>query len=193
MTNTNYNFDTNNTNNVLAEELSLEAMQAKLFGNNNVSETQTTVETELNPDLMPSQSTMTMSFVRNYKDETIAPAKVEMNKATKIAIASYVAVVCLLIVGIALCSFFVSDTYATLAVSQGEYVSQQETLAQVEQAIASLTDEQLVELGLSMGFVPIDATNSYTYDLLETRPEQTFQIEGNWFDNVCDWITGIFG
>ncbi|MBO5772823.1 MAG: hypothetical protein J6R37_03380 [Clostridia bacterium] len=191
-TNTNYNYNTNNNTALFSEELSLEEMQTKLFGNNMTVSQQETAETELNPDLMPSQSTMTMSFVRNYQD-SVAPAKVEMTKTTKIAIASYVAIVCLLIVGIAVCSFLVSNSYAALVVSQGEYASQQETLQAVEESIANLTDEQLVQLGLSMGFVPVDATNSYTYDLLETRPAQTFEIESNWFDSVCDWLSQIFG
>lgn len=193
--NTDTEFQLKNNTVLNEDDLTLDEIQMKLFGSLSSAKTQepTVVDpTVTNPDLMPSDSTMKMSYVRNYTAP--APAKLVLTKKVKMAAVSYAAVVLLLIVGITVCSFLVSNAYAGVQALKADYALQQEAITLYEEQIRLATEsERIIEAGIAMGFTPINNTNSYTYTMVETREAQNFAIQGNWFDSFCDWLTNIFG
>ena len=175
-------------------ELSLDEIQKRLFGATADLETDLVEEeaTTENPDLLPSKRTIRASYEKSY--EPTAPAKFALTKKVKVGLISYAAVVLCLIIGVAICSFLISGAFAQVGELQAEYFAKQEVISALESQIAEATDaETIIQAGLAMGFTEINNSNSYSYELLETRPAQTFQIETNWFDNFCDWLSQIFG
>ena len=54
-----------------------------------------------------------------------------------------------------------------------------------------ITDEQVINLAESMGYSNLTASGSY--QLLETTKYQGEVVQTNWFDGVCDFISGVFG
>lgn len=177
----------------------LEAIQRKLggmsaVGGNTVNES---------ADTMPSQ--LSMTFNRNYASQSAAASKSsvsaksststssELSTRTKVAIAAYVAAVLVLVLAISLCSVAIGKSFGAVALQQqtyGETVSQYEALR--EEVNAGNYDE-LYQKATEMGFVEVDSGNSYHYDELESRPAQNFNVETNWFDQLCDWLCGVFG
>lgn len=149
---------------------------------------------EYNEDLMPSQSTMNYTFHRQYEANSSVAAKMSVDTKTKVAIASYVAVVLVLILGITLCSLAVTSAFASISTLNGDLALANESLATLDGALLASQDYQtLLNRANELGFVSITGDNSFSYDVLQTRPPQNIVVNSNWFDSLCDWFSGVFG
>lgn len=122
-----------------------------------------------------------------------AVAKTAVSTKTKVAIVAYIAVVLLAIIGISFCGVAVSGAFKSMAALEGEYATVSGDLAALEALINADNYEELAKRAEELGFIDANDATSHTYELLETRPAQNFKIETNWFDQLCDWLSGVFG
>ncbi|MCM1042960.1 MAG: hypothetical protein NC350_01980 [Corallococcus sp.] len=170
----------------------LEAIQRKLGGMSTVN--RDTMEDTDSADLKPTESTLSMSFKRNYEQSDVAVvAKSKLNTKTKIAIASYTAVVLILILAIALCSVAVGNSFGIVSATQSTYVQTNTQLSDLQNQLTADNYDELYNSALNMGFVEAGNGNSYQYNKLETRPAQNFNVQTNWFDQLCEWVSSVFG
>ncbi len=122
-----------------------------------------------------------------------AVAKTAVSTKTKVAIVAYIAVVLLAIIGISFCGVAVSGAFKSMAALESEYATVSGDLAELEALINADNYEELAKRAEELGFIDANDATSHTYELLETRPAQNFKIETNWFDQLCDWLSGVFG
>lgn len=178
------------TGNFSDAEISVQSIQQKLGA---VQPLDREAESD-NPDIRPSKDTMSLNFHRNYAQADSKTATVAaVSTRTKVAVVSYVAVVLALIIAISFCSVAVAGAFGSAASLEGEYAVQAAELAELENLINSENYEELAKRAEDLGFIDANSATSHTYELLETRPAQNFNVETNWFDQLCDWLSGLFG
>lgn len=139
-----------------------------------------------------SEATQQQTTNKVQAKET-AVAKTAVSTKTKVAIVAYIAVVLLAIIGISFCGVAVSGAFKSMAALEGEYATVSGDLAELEALINADNYEELAKRAEELGFIDANDATSHTYELLETRPAQNFKIETNWFDQLCDWLSGVFG
>ncbi len=142
-------------------------------------------------DVMPSQQTLTMSYQRDYQSNSSVAKKV--NTKTMVASICYVAAVLALVLGITFASVAVSGVFSetlTLTSNYEEVVTQ---VGLLEEELSVVDYEDLAQRAAALGYINADDSNTQTYTRVETRPAQNFAIETNWFDSLCDWLSGVFG
>lgn len=139
-----------------------------------------------------SEATQQQTINKVQVKET-AVAKTAVSTKTKVAIVAYIAVVLLAIIGISFCGVAVSGAFKSMAALEGEYATVSGDLAELEALINADNYEELAKRAEELGFIDANDATSHTYELLETRPAQNFKIETNWFDQLCDWLSGVFG
>ncbi len=152
------------------------------------------VDVDESSDLKPSQTTLTMSYKRDYvqaNPKTASQSK--LSTKSKVAIASYVAVVLVLVLAVALCSATINGSFVAVVNGKEAYNQISDEVANLQEQVNTENYDELYQKALEMGFVEADSTNSYQYNQLETRPAQNFDVQTNWFDKVCDWLSGVFG
>ena len=172
------------------QEFSLQTIQEKLgafYG----TEDQEVVSSS-SPDLMPSDQTIKMSYQREYatgKTRTLS----KFSTKQKIMIASYAIVVLALIIGISLCSVYVSGAFGTALALDGQYVDVSNQLAALNEQIGVEDYDALMQRAAELGYTDSSAANTKRYTEVETRPAQNFEVPTNWFDSLCDWLCNAFG
>ena len=170
------------------QEFSLESIQQRLGILSEVEE-QNVVASN---DLMPSEQTLRMSYQREYTANEGAKIS-KLSTKNKIAIASYAIVVLALIIAVTVCSVYVSGAFSSAMVLNAEY---SEATATMQDLIAQTQEEDFDELAqraAELGYIDAANSNTMEYTELETRPAQNFHVESNWFDSLCDWLSGVFG
>ena len=172
------------------QEFSLEAIQKKLgafYG----AEDQEVVSSS-SPDLMPSNQTIKMSYQREYEmGKTRALSKLSTKQ--KVAIASYAIAVLALIIGIALCSVYVSGAFGSAMALDASYTELSSQVAEQDAQIGDENYDALMQKATELGYTDSSFANTKKYTEVETRPAQNFQVETNWFDSLCDWLCNAFG
>jgi len=162
----------------------LDAIQKKLGA---FAETTARVDAVESEDAKPTATTMTMSYAKKYE----ANAKQRVSTNAKMAVAGYVAVVLLLVLAVAFCSVAATNAFSSMVTTEETYSQTSKALTALEEQVASEDYSALLARASEMGFV--EASGSYTYTELETRPAQNFNIQTNWFDQLCDWLSSVFG
>ncbi len=182
-------YSANHFNNTEAQqEFSLSSIQERLGQLSPVEETDVTVATA---DVMPSSQTLNMSYSRNYSEQTKTASRLDTK--TKVMIASYAIVVLALIIGVTLCSVSVSGSFVAASALNAEYTEVATNVAELTNQINSEDYALLVEKATNLGYIDASKSNTQTYTEIETRPAQNFNVQTNWFDSLCDWLSGVFG
>lgn len=172
-----------------AQEFSLQSVQEKLGSFSQVEETSTGA---LNADTMPTQQTLTMNYQREYQQGNVAVAS-KLNTKAKVAIVSYVAVVLALVLGVVFASVAVNGAFSANVELTQSYQGALENISALETELSVEDAKMLAERAAELGYVNANESNTQTYTKVETRPAQNFNIETNWFDSLCDWLSGAFG
>lgn len=149
-----------------------------------------------NPDLMPTATTMRLGNQRTAEDIAVQKkvrAKVAVSTRTKVMISTYIIVVLALILAVTLCGVAISGTFAGIGSLKAQYSDRLIELSELQEIINADNYEELLEKATEMGFVQVDGSNSFQYTELETRPAQNINIQSNWFNDLCEWLSGIFG
>lgn len=165
-------------------EFSVELIGQKLGISPDVQED---VTTNANPDLQPTSQTLTMNYQRNYSER--AP----VSKTAKICTISYVAVCLVLVLAITLCAVSVGNSLANATALSAQYSEVASNVATLQQQITEEDYASLLQKVTELGYIDAGASNTQTYTEIETRPAQNFQVQTNWFDSLCDWLSGAFG
>ena len=174
----------------MEDQQMLDAIQRKL----GVYTQNSYVDVDESSDVKPSQSTLTMTYKRDYDQASHGAAThAKLNTKSKVAIASYVAVVLVLVLAVALCAASINGSFTAVLQGQDAYNQVTDEVANLQDKVNNENYDELYQKALEMGFVEADSTNSYQYTKLETRPAQNFEVETNWFDQVCNWLSGVFG
>lgn len=170
------------------QEFSLDAIKQKLGTFNPVEEEE---NLSTRSDVKPSDQTLRMSYARDYSASQAA-TKSRLSVKTKVAIASYAVVVLALILAVTLCGVSVSSSFGAATALNAEYV---ESAAKVAELSEQITEDYaaLAEKAAELGYIDASRSNTQTYTEIETRPAQNFNVETNWFDSLCDWLSGAFG
>ncbi len=144
-------------------------------------------------DVMPSTSTLNMTYQRDYSPE--AQTRTKVSTKTKAIAISYVAVVLCLVLAVTLTAVSVGGTFGTFANLTEAYDSAITEASNLDKQIeaGNADAEKLFERATQLGYVDAAETNTHFYQRLETRPAQNFSIESNWFDSLCEWLSGVFG
>lgn len=170
------------------QEFSLSSIQEKL-GALSVAESADVAVASM--DVMPSTQTLNMSYARNYSEQTRVASKI--NVKTKVMIASYAIIVLGLIIAVTLCGVSVSGSFAVTTSLNAEYSDVATRVAQLTEQIQTEDYASMAEKATQLGYIDASESNSQTYTEIETRPAQNFDIQTNWFDSLCDWLSGAFG
>ena len=171
------------------QEFSLQTIQQKLGA---FSGTEEQDFASSSPDLMPSNQTINMSYQREYATGK-ARALSRLSTKQKVVIASYAIVVLALIIGISLCSVYVSGAFGQALMLDGQYAELAGEVAELTEQIDAVDYTALMERATELGYTEADKANTKRYTEVETRPAQNFEVETNWFDSLCDWLCNAFG
>ena len=170
------------------QEFTLDSISKKLGA---IAPAEDNAAVQANPDIMPSSQTQQMSYQRHYQSNT-ATAKKVSTKA-KVACVSYVAVVLLLVLGITLTAVAVSGVFGETLQISANYAEVADKVAALDEQLAQEDYGALAERAEELGYIDASESNTQMYTEVETRPAQNFNIETNWFDSLCDWLSGAFG
>lgn len=174
------------------QEFSLESVQKKL-GNIGSLKAEEAVKESDNVDQRPTDGTMGMSFQRHYQVESNTKTASRLSTRAKVAIVLYSMVVLGLILGVAFTSVAVSSVFAENVALTQTYDEAVAQIAELETQIAVEDEAELAQRAAELGYISANEAATETYTRLETRPAQNFNIETNWFDSLCDWLSGVFG
>ena len=108
-------------------------------------------------------------------------------------IASYAIIVLGLILAVTLCGVSVSGSFAATTALSTEYTEVADRVAQLTEQIQVEDYASMADKAAQLGYIDASESNSQTYTEIETRPAQNFNIQTNWFDSLCDWLSGAFG
>lgn len=170
------------------QEFTLDSISKKLGA---IAPAEDNTAVQANADIMPSSQTQQMSYQRHYQSNT-ATAKKVSTKA-KVACVSYVAVVLLLVLGITLTAVAVSGVFGETLQISANYAEVADKVAALDEQLAQEDYGALAERAEELGYIDASESNTQMYTEVETRPAQNFHIETNWFDSLCDWLSGAFG
>lgn len=170
------------------QEFTLDSISKKLGA---IAPAEDNAAVQANADIMPSSQTQQMSYQRHYQSNT-ATAKKVSTKA-KVACVSYVAVVLLLVLGITLTAVAVSGVFGETLQISANYAGVADKVAALDEQLAQEDYGALAERAEELGYIDASESNTQMYTEVETRPAQNFNIETNWFDSLCDWLSGAFG
>ena len=174
-----------------SQEFSLETIQRKLgafYG----TEEQDVVTVSSSPDLMPSTQTIKMSYEREYEMGKTRIAS-KLTTKQKVVIASYAIVVLALIIGISLCSVYVSGVFGSAIALDASYSELASQVTELNEQLGVEDYEDLMKKSDELGYTDSSLANTKKYTEVETRPAQNFEVESNWFDSLCDWLCNAFG
>ena len=170
------------------QEFTLDSISKKLGA---IAPAEDNAAVQANADIMPSSQTQQMSYQRHYQSNTATAKKVSTK--VKVACASYVAVVLLLVLGITLTAVAVSGVFGETLQISANYAEVADKVAALDEQLAQEDYGALAERAEELGYIDASESNTQMYTEVETRPAQNFNIETNWFDSLCDWLSGAFG
>ena len=98
-----------------------------------------------------------------------------------------------LVLAVTLCSVSVAGSFQATTQLKAELGAVSTQLEQLREQLSVEDYEALSQKAESLGYYYPTGSNTQTYTELETRPAQNFDIQTNWFDSLCDWISSVFG
>ena len=179
-------YSANHFNTDTQQEFSLSSIQERLGQLSPVED----AEVAATADVMPSSQTLNMSYSRNYSEQTRVASK--LNTKSKVMIASYAIVVLALIIAVTLCSVSVGGSFVAATTLNAEYTEVVNKVAELAEQV-NAEDAILAEKATELGYIEASKSNTQKYTEIETRPAQNFNVQTNWFDSLCDWLSGAFG
>lgn len=142
------------------------------------------------PPVSAPMSQRSLELARNNSQE-----KLLLDTKSKILVSTYVAVVLLLVLGIALAIGSMNVLGTEIEILKSDIATKIAAVTVLEEAVAAMQDDLVIaeiaagELGLSNP----NANNTMYYSAPKTRAAQNYNVERNWFDKLCDWLGGIVG
>lgn len=183
---TSYSADRFNQEN---QEFSLSSIQEKLGSLSAIDEMDVS---SVSSDVMPSVQTLNMSYNRQYAEQTKTSSS-KLSAKAKVMIVGYTMVVLALILAVTLCSVSVNGSFVATSALNSEYTEISTNVANLAEQLQAEDYAALAEKAAQLGYIDASKSNTQTYTEIETRPAQNFNVQTNWFDSLCDWLSGAFG
>lgn len=183
---TSYSADRFNQEN---QGFSLSSIQEKLGSLSAIDEMDVS---SVSSDVMPSVQTLNMSYNRQYAEQTKTSSS-KLSAKAKVMIVGYTMVVLALILAVTLCSVSVSGSFVATSALNSEYTEISTNVANLAEQLQAEDYAALAEKAAQLGYIDASKSNTQTYTEIETRPAQNFNVQTNWFDSLCDWLSGAFG
>ena len=98
-----------------------------------------------------------------------------------------------LVLGVVFASVAVNGAFSANVALTQSYQGALESISALETELSVEDAKMLAERAAELGYVNANESNTQTYTKVETRPAQNFNIKTNWFDSLCDWLSGAFG
>lgn len=171
------------------QDFSLEEIQRKLGV---FTPDQTEDNTAIRSDAQPSDQTLRMSYERDYSSDN-SSSKSRLNTKTKVVVSCYAILVFALVLAVTLCGVSVAGSFGATTALYSEYVEASSVVADLSVQASTEDYATLAEKAGELGYIDASRSNTQTYTEIETRPAQNFNVESNWFDSLCDWLSGAFG
>lgn len=176
-------------------DVSEDELMAKLLGDSKVEWDdldESDTENYTNPDLMPTSETMgntDKETVKTKKSRNKVQNDIVVEGVNKVAVVGYFAVVLAIIIAICFVAVAVNASLTNIAGLQMKITQTTQDIEEMYVEVQENVDAYAAELGLVN---TADAKTVY-YEAVDTRDKVTYNIPSNWFDNVCDWFSSIFG
>ena len=149
-----------------------------------------------NPDLMPTGVTMESRSGVKVNSNAVAAREHKtyvnihsLSQKGKVALVAYAALVLALVLVITLTSVAISASMSNIANVQAEI---EKTIADINGMYIDV-EENADLYAQELGLVAAENATTAYYAPVLTREEITYNISENWFDNLCEWVSSIFG
>lgn len=139
------------------------------------------------------ENALSRSMFYTAQGDAVVKTEKLTSKQVKIAFSAFVVLVLALAIVIALAATSVTSSFASALAL--EAVSAEKSLA-VESLAEQLSVEdegQIIALAEILGYTLPNSSNTIEYKSPQLRDPQGFNVESNWFDKICDFLSGIFG
>ncbi|MDD3831923.1 MAG: hypothetical protein PHW00_04650 [Clostridia bacterium] len=184
----------------MENEYSLAEITKKILGDSTTLPNEYDEVVDNNPMYAPSNKTM------SYADDGIRRATLPTDNSSvivkkssltnaqiKIALASFGIVVLVLAMLIAFASVGVNAVYGEIAVAESQLIAQSEVINTLNEQSANVDEATVLSLANALGYSVPDSSNTVLYEVPTKRPAVSYDIESNWFDELCDSISRMFG
>ena len=124
-----------------------------------------------------------------------AQPKVKSNKKVSLNFRAKALIVVYALVMVVFVAFICANAGA-ISTLNTEITSLEQTLSTESAELSTIknnavTDEQVLNMAQDMGYT--HATSSGSYELLKTSEYAGEVVQTNWFEEVCDFVSGVFG
>ncbi len=122
-------------------------------------------------------------------------AKIELQARMKIVIAMFSIIVATLLFAVVWNFASASQMKASFASKQQQINTLQESIITLNRSYIELSDdEQIKAKAEEAGYVDKSSENTIEVELKENfKPYADAEVSSNWFNDVCDFLSGIFG
>ncbi len=125
---------------------------------------------------------------------TKSRSKVELQARMKIAISMFAIIFTTLIVAIVWNFVSASKMRATFASKEYEIASLQADIKAMQSSYIKLSDDEKLKADAKeVGYVEQSDSNTIYVDFEEYFKASEKEVSSNWFNDVCDFLSGIFG
>ncbi len=145
-------------------------------------------------DLMPSIKTMKLiDEQKAAKPAKRVVTRLNLDKRGKVMVALYALFVTVLLVAIIISGVMVSNASKRVSALSSQAEQQQEVIADQNTQLKVLENESVIRSEAEkLGFV--DGGEEITQiKTVEFQEPTTYAPVTNWFDKICDWLSGLFG
>lgn len=138
----------------------------------------------------PKQMDM-LTVEKTIEQRPITPVKVRLNARGKIIVSVLSICICALIA-------FMIGNIVTINGLNNQIAAQQQIVLNQQQQVSDLKDEydnlnnSLEQEAQNSGYTSIDSVQVTEVGGVEIIEKPTADIQGNWFDNLCNWLSNIF-
>lgn len=133
-----------------------------------------------------------MPVVQKEQVTTNIVSKKKLDKRTKILLGVYLSIIVLLSAFVLTTGILLTSSGTRVNELQSELAAKMAVYNEQIGQIEVLSDEANIE-GRALGNGMQRVESSEEIELLPMGDAQTYEGNTNWFDSVCDWLSGVFG
>lgn len=128
---------------------------------------------------------------RTIEQRPQTPLKVRLNARGKIIVSVLAICICALVAFMVGNIVTINNLNGVIAQKQEYVLEQQQVVSDLQQEYDSL-ENGVQENATQNGYSPIDASQVTEVSGVTQISKETAEIETNWFDRLCDWLSGLF-
>lgn len=150
---------------------------------------------------MPTSKTLTSrdenavarSMFYTAQGEAVVKTQKLTSKQAKIAFSAFAVVVLALVIVIALAATSVSASFVSALSLEATSVQKALAVESLAEQLSVEDEGQILALAEILGYTLPNSSNTIEYKSPQLREPQSFNVESNWFDKLCDFLSTMFG